>query len=81
MAVVGAGFANLSVTASQSVFTPSQIEGFKKGVDHLVLDAVTATLTPGVQAFVGSATTLTQALVNVSSHVAANTGAGVRVRR
>ena len=73
--VAGTSLANLFVTSAQAVYTPTEIDGFKKGVDHLVLDVVTTTLTPGVQAFVGTATTLTQALVNVSSHVAANTGA------
>ena len=73
--VVGPTLANLSTTSDQTVFKPSEIDGFKKGVDHLVLDAVTTTLTPSVQGFVGTATTLTQALVNVSSHVAATTGA------
>ena len=71
----GGALANLYVTSSQTVFTPSEIDGFKKGVDHLVLDAVTTTLTAGVQAYVGSATTLTEALINISPHVAANTGA------
>ena len=73
--VEGASLSNLSLTSAQTVFAPSQIEGFKKGIDHLSLDAVTATLTPGVQTYVGSATTLTQALSNVSSHVAAGSGA------
>ena len=40
-----------------------------------MLDAVTTTLTTAAQAYVGFATTLAQELLNVSSHVAANTGA------
>ncbi len=75
LVVTGPTLANLGVTAGQTVFSPPEIDGFKKGVDHLVLDAVTVTLTPGVQAYVGAATTLTQALINVSAHVAAGAGA------
>ena len=75
LVVTGPTLANLLVTSAQTVPAPAEIDGYKKGVDHLVLDAVTTTLTTGVQTYVGSATTLTQALTNVSSHVAANTGA------
>jgi hypothetical protein len=54
------------------VAAPPEISGFQKGVDHLVLDAVSHLMTSDVQQYAAGATSLTQALIQVSAHVAAD---------
>jgi len=71
--VIGS-FGNLAI-AGDTVKTPSEIVGFQKGVDHIVLDGVVAAMTGGVQQYADGATSLTQALIQVSAHVAADTAA------
>ena len=66
---------NLAITGATAT-AYAVVTDFAKGVDQVDLGAATPTLTPGLTAFVGSATTLEQALINISSHVAAG-GTGV----
>ncbi|MEO6377892.1 MAG: hypothetical protein ABIO37_07700 [Caulobacteraceae bacterium] len=68
------GLYNLGITG-QTVNAPQEIVGFKKGIDHIVLDAVAHAMTGGVQQYADGQTSLTAALVQVSAHVAANTAA------
>lgn len=62
-------FSNLGIESSK-VTTYSTITDFAKGVDHVDLGAAIPALVTGLS--VGSATTLEQALINVSGQVAAN---------
>lgn len=68
------GFSNLAIV-NATVVPTAMIEGFKKGIDHLTLDAMTHVLTANVQQYADGASSLTQALTNVSAHTAVNTGA------
>lgn len=70
--VVSGGFSNLNV-ANDTVTPPPEVSGFKKGIDHLVLDGVVTSVTPNVQQYADGATNLRDALIQVSSHVSANT--------
>ncbi len=66
-------FSNLSIDGGK-VATLSTITDFAKGVDRVDLGSVIPTVTTGLSA--GSATTLEQALINISGGVAAN-GTGI----
>ena len=48
------------------------ITDFARGIDHIDLGSVIPAMAVGLNAFVGTATSLEQALINVSSHVASN---------
>jgi hypothetical protein len=72
--VSGSSFANLNITNSV-VDTPPQIFGFKAGVDHLVLDGLVTGVTVSVQQYADGAPSLSQALIQVSAHVAAGSSA------
>jgi hypothetical protein len=63
------GFSNLGITDGK-VTTYATITDFAKGVDHIDLGVVIPSVVTGLA--VGSATTLEQALINVSTLVAAN---------
>jgi len=65
--------ANLHIRDNVTLSAPPEIIGFQKGVDHLVLDALEHAVTANVQTYADGKTTLTDALVAVSAHVAANT--------
>lgn len=65
------GLNNLAIV-DQAVFVTAEFVGFKTGVDHLVLDAVSHGTIAGVQAVADGAASLTQALTKVSAQVAAN---------
>jgi hypothetical protein len=69
-------FQNLAIDdAAQTVNAPAEVDGFIKGVDHLNLNAGSNGLSANVQPYATGAATLTQALINISAHVAANTAA------
>lgn len=63
------GFSNLGVE-NNKVTTYSTITDFAKGVDHVDLGAAIPSVVTGLN--VGSATTLEQALINISGQVVAN---------
>ncbi|MET3665278.1 hypothetical protein [Caulobacter sp. 1776] len=65
--------ANLHIQNNLTVDTPPEIIGFQKGVDHLVLDALEHAVTANVQTYADGKTSLTDAVIAVSAHVAANT--------
>lgn len=62
-------FSNLSIDAGK-VATYATVTDFAKGVDHVDLGSVIPAVVTGLS--IGSATTLEQALINVSSQLAAN---------
>ncbi len=65
------GLNNLTII-DQVVFVTAAVTGFQKGVDHLVLDAISHGVVVDVQAQAAGATSLTQALTQVSAKVGAN---------
>ena len=65
-----ATWSNLHVTGA-TIDAYATITDFAKGVDHIDL-GTSYPLTSGLNAFVGGATTLEQAMTNVSPHLAAN---------
>ncbi|MCA0356129.1 MAG: hypothetical protein LCH78_04480 [Proteobacteria bacterium] len=67
--------ANLHIKDGAILSAPPEIIGFQKGVDHFVLDAQIHSLTANVQQYADGKTTLQDALIAVSAHVAVNTGA------
>ncbi len=72
VATAGAqGLNNLAIV-DNAVFVTAEVTGFKTGVDHLVLDAVSHGAIVSVQAQADGAASLTQALTQVSAKVAAN---------
>ncbi|MBO9543344.1 bluetail domain-containing putative surface protein [Caulobacter sp.] len=71
----GAGLSNLYLFNAVTLSAPPQIVGFQKGVDHLVLDTQIHAITADVQTYADGKATLQDALIAVSAHVAANTGA------
>jgi hypothetical protein len=70
-----ASLANLYIRNNTTVGGPPEIIGFQKGVDHLVLDALTHAITANVQTYADGKASLTDALIAVSAHVAVNTAA------
>ncbi|HWU79473.1 MAG TPA: hypothetical protein VN158_05340, partial [Caulobacter sp.] len=65
------GLNNLAIV-DQAVFVTAEVTGFQKGFDHLVLDAISHGPIVDAQAQIVGATSLTQALTQVSAKVAAN---------
>jgi hypothetical protein len=63
-------FGNLHVTGAK-VDAWLEVTDFLQGFDHLDLGPTITSVTPPLTPFVGAATTLEQALINVSGHVAA----------
>jgi hypothetical protein len=66
---------NLHIKDGTTLSGPPQIIGFQKGVDHLILDAQAHAMTAGVQTYADGKTSLQDALIAVSAHVAVNTAA------
>ena len=64
---------NLHVLNNATLTGPPEIIGFQKGVDHLVLDALGHAVTANVQTYADGKTSLQDALIAVSAHVAVNT--------
>lgn len=64
------GLNNLAIV-DQAVFVTAEVHGFKKGVDHLVLDAVSHGVIATAQAEADGAASLTEALTRVAGKVAA----------
>ena len=65
------GLNNLAIVDG-AVFVTAEFVGFKAGVDHLVLDAISHGAIASVQAAADGATSLTAALTQVAAQVAAN---------
>jgi hypothetical protein len=65
------GLNNLAI-ANQAVFVTAEVTGFQKGVDHLVLDAISHGPVADAQAQVTGATSLTQALTLVAAKAGTN---------
>ncbi|MBO9547568.1 hypothetical protein [Caulobacter sp.] len=65
------GLNNLAIV-DKTVFVTAEVTGFEKGVDHLVLDAVSHGTIVNVQAAVEGASSLTQALTLAAAKVAAD---------
>lgn len=59
----------------QTLNNPFELNNFSKGVDHLVLDPVVHAMPTNVQPYVAGATSLLQALVQVSGQLTAGQGA------
>jgi hypothetical protein len=68
-------FSNLHIKNGATLDGPSEIIGFQKGADHLVLDALVHTVSADVQVYADGKTTLQDALIAVSAHVAINSAA------
>jgi len=71
----GGVLANLHIANGTKLDAPTEIVGFQKGVDHLVLDSLIHAITANVQTYADGKTTLQDAVIAVSAHVAVNTAA------
>ena len=66
---------NLHIAGGTTLSGPPEIISFQKGVDHFVLDALVHAVSADVQVYADGKTSLQDAVIAVSAHVAANTAA------